>query len=173
LQTCHIGAASPAASCRRISKNNASKAYVVAPGDDRHRAIQEAMMSEAKSNATPVGAFVKQAELWIGAQGDVLTGVETMITGWTQRQRQVFQASSRSMQRICEARNLFDLLQAQHEWLSDCLNWTASEIRAVGNDIPAITRKAAERFGDGAKEQQSNPPAQVKPSISVERAAAE
>ena len=76
------------------------------------------------------------------------------------------------MQRICEARNLFDLLQAQHEWLSDCLNWTASEIRAVGNDIPAITRKAAERFGDGAKGQ-SNPLAQVKPSISVERAAAE
>jgi len=83
-------------------------------------------MSEAKSNSIPVGAaFAEQAELWMGAQRDVLGGVETMITGWGQRQRQVFEASSRSMQRICEARNLFDLLQAQHEWLSDCLNWTA------------------------------------------------
>ena len=36
-------------------------------------------MSEAKSNATPVGsAFVKQAELWMGAQGDVLTGVDLL-----------------------------------------------------------------------------------------------
>jgi hypothetical protein len=96
-----------------------------------------------------------------------------MITGWAQRQRQVFEASSRSMQRICEARNPFDLLQAQHEWLSDCLNWTASELRAVGNEIPAITRKATERFGDRANGQQRNPPAQVAPSISVERAAAE
>jgi predicted lipoprotein len=132
-------------------------------------------MSEAKSNAVPVGsAFAKQAELWMGAQGDVLTGVETMITGWAQRQRQVFEASSRSMQRMCEARNMFDLLQAQHEWLSDCLNWTASEIREGGNDIPAITRKAFERFGEGGNGlQRSNPPAQVAPSFSMERVAAE
>ena len=131
-------------------------------------------MSEAKSNATPVGSvFVKQAELWMGAQSDVLTGVETIISGWAQRQRRVFEASSRSMQRMCEARNPFDLLQAQHEWLSDCLNWTASEIRAVGNDIPAITRRATERFGDRANGRQRKPPAQVAPSISVERAAAE
>jgi hypothetical protein len=157
-----------------FQKNWRFQAYVAGCGDDWHRAFQEARMSEAKSNATPVGsALVKQAELWMGAQGDVLTGVETMITAWAQRQRQVFEASSRSMQRICEARNPFDLLQAQHEWLSDCLNWTASEIRAVGNEIPAITQKAAERFGDRAKGPQRNPPAQVGPSISVERAAAE
>ncbi len=132
-------------------------------------------MSEVKSQEIPVGsAFVKQAELWMGAQRDVLTGVETMITGWAQRQRRVFEASSRSVQRICQARNVFDMLEAQHEWLSDCLNWTASEIRAVGNDIPAITRKAAERFGDGGNgRQHGNPPAQVTPSFSMERAAAE
>ena len=131
-------------------------------------------MSEAKSNEIPVGsAFVKQAELWMGAQGDVLSGVETMITGWAQRQRKVIEVSSRSMQRMCDARDVFDLLHAQHEWLSDCLSLTASEIRAVGNDIPAITRKAAERFGDRANGRQRNPPAQVAPSISVERAAAE
>jgi hypothetical protein len=131
-------------------------------------------MSEAKLNATPVGsAFVKQAELWMGAQGDVLTGMETMITGWAQRQRQVFEASSRSVQRICEARNMFDLLQAQHELLSDCLNWTAREIRAVGNDIPAITRTAAERFGDGGNGQRRNPPTQTAPSVAMQRAAAE
>ena len=131
-------------------------------------------MSEAKSNATPVGsAFVKQTELWMGAQGDVLTGVEAMITGWAQRQRRVFEASSRSMQRMCEARNMFDLLQAQHEWLSDYLNWTASEIRAVGNDIPAITQKAVGRFGERGNGLQRNPTAQVAPSVSTQRATAE
>src|SRR5205085_11720837 len=116
---------------------------------------------------------VKQAELWMGAQGDVLSGVETMIAGWAQRQRQIFEASSRSIQRICEARDVFDLLQAQHEWLSDCLNLTASEIRAVGNDIPAITRKAAERFGDRGNGQQRDARTQAGPSISMRRAAAE
>ena len=131
-------------------------------------------MTEAKSNAIPAGsAFVKQAGLWMGAQGDVLSGVETMITGWAQRQRQVIEASFRSMQRLCDARNMFDLLQAQHEWVSDCLNWTASEVRAVGNDIPAITRVAVERLGDGGNGLQRNPPAQVGPSVSRQSAAAE
>ena len=131
-------------------------------------------MTEAKSNAIPVGsAFVKQAELWMGAQGDVLTGVETMINGWAQRQRQIFEASSRSMQRICEARNVFDLVQAQHEWLSDCLSWTASQVRAVGNEIPAITLKAVERLGEGGNGMHRNLPAQVGPSVSMQRAAAE
>jgi hypothetical protein len=154
-----------------FKKIGASKAQVVTCDDGRHNAFQEARMSEAKANTLPVGsALVKQAELWMGAQGDVLTGVETMITGWGQRQRQVIEASSRSMQRLCEARNMFDLLQAQHEWLSDCLSWTASEIRAVGNDIPAITRKATERFSDRSNGQQRT---QVAPSISVQRAAAE
>jgi hypothetical protein len=68
---------------------------------------------------------------------------------------------------------MFDLLQAQHEWLSDCLNWTASEIRAVGYDIPAITRKAAERFGDGGNGQRRDARTPVGPSISMRRAAAE
>src|SRR5438270_10177857 len=131
------------------TKISPTKTKLVTGSDERHNAFQEARMSEAKSNAIPVGsAFVKQAELWMDAQGDVLSGVETMITGWAQRQRQVIEASSRSMQRLCEARNMFDLLQAQHEWLSDCLNWTASEVRPVGNDIPPITREAAERFGE-------------------------
>lgn len=131
-------------------------------------------MSETKSNAIPVGsALVKQAELWMGAQGDVLSGVEMMVTGWAQRQRQVLEASFRSMQRMCEARNVLDILQTQHEWFSDCLNWTASEIRAVGNDVPAMTRIVVDRLGDGGNRQQRNPPAQVAPSVSRQRAAAE
>jgi hypothetical protein len=132
-------------------------------------------MAEAKSSAVPVGSgFVKEAELWIDAQGDLLAGVETMITGWAQRQRQAYQASSRSMQRICEARNLFDLVQAQHQWLSDCFDWTLSEIRAAGSEIPAITRKAVERFGEAENGlRRGNPAAQIVPNMSEQRAAAE
>ena len=131
-------------------------------------------MSEAKSNTTPVGsAFVKQTELWMGAQGDVLTGVETMITGWAQRQRRVLEATFRSMQRMCDARNVLDVVQTQHEWFSDCLNWTASEIRAVGNEFPAMTRIVVERLGEGGNGQERNPPGQIESSVARQRAAAE
>lgn len=130
-------------------------------------------MTEAKSNAVTVGeSFVKEAELWMDAQGDVLAGMETMITGWMQRQLQAYEASARSMQRICQARNMLDLVQAQHEWLSDCLNWTASQIRAAGDEIPAITRMAVERFGEGGNgRQRSSPPAQHASDMAMQRAA--
>ena len=123
----------------------------------------------------PLGSvLVKEAELWMGAQGDLLTSIETMMTGWMRRQRQAFEASSRSMQKMYGAHDLFDLLLAQHEWVSECLSWTASEIRAVGNDTTAISRRAAERLSEPRQTQpQTRPPAETAPSVSVERVAAE
>jgi hypothetical protein len=175
LQTRHTDAASAAAPSPAISKIGALEATPATSGGNGAGAFQEDGMAEAKSSAVPVGAgLAKEAELWIGAQRDLLAGIETMIAGWAQRQRQAYQTSSRSMQRICEARNLFDLVQAQHEWLSDCLDWTLSEIRAAGSEIPAITRKAAGRFGEAENGlHRGNPAAQIVPNISEQRAAAE
>lgn len=138
-------------------------------------------MIQAKSNANlalaefPVGtAFVKEAELWVGAQRDLLAGIEALMTGWAQRQREAFEASSRSIQKICASRDILDLVQAQHEWMSDCLQLTASQIRAVGDDTAAITRKAAARLGEGREEMaRSSSPAEPARSVPIERAAAE
>ena len=134
----------------------------------------KAITDEARAFA-PGSAFIKEAELWIGAQGDVLTGIETMMAGWMQRQRRAFEASSRSVQKICDARNIFDLLRAQQDWVSDCLNWTASEIRAVGSDATTITHKATERFGERSERQQQSwlPSAQTGSYAPPQRAAAE
>jgi hypothetical protein len=134
-------------------------------------------MIEAKSTGQmasagpPLGsAFIKEAEVWIGAQGDLLTSIETMLTAWMQRQRQAFEASSRSVKKIYEARDIFDLWQAQQNWVSDCLNWTASEIRAVGSDATTITRKATERL---AEPKAHYPTAETRSSMTFEHAAAE
>lgn len=136
--------------------------------------IASTSTAERTSAGPPLASvLVKEAELWMGAQRDLLTSVEAMMAGWMQRQRQAFDASSRSMRRICDARSVFDLLQAQQEWVSDCLNWTASEIRAVGNDTTTISRRAAERLGEPREQPQTKPPAETAPNIAVERAAAE
>jgi hypothetical protein len=120
-------------------------------------------MSEAKYTQTsntetaPIGiplgsAFINQAEMWMRAHSDFLASTEAIMNGWMRRQREVFDASSRLIQRICESHNITDVVQAQHEWASDCVHWTAAEIRAVSNDATAITRKAVERLDEAVGE---------------------
>src|SRR6266853_2044657 len=98
--------------------------------------LEEAKMVAAKqtqeSNTNtaamgiPLGsAFIKEAELWMGAHKDFLTSMEAMMTDWLRRQREVFDTSSRSIRKIYDSRSFIDLVQAQHEWVSDCLQWAA------------------------------------------------
>jgi hypothetical protein len=124
-------------------------------------------------------ALIKQAELLVSAHSDFLTTVETMMNEWLRRQRQAFDLSSRSVQKICGSRSIIDLAQAQGEWMSECLRWTAAEIRAVGNDAVSMTWKTAQRFGQTARDgsdgwrQQSEGTARTESAASPERAAAE
>lgn len=138
--------------------------------------------STADTNSVdiPIGsALIKQAELLMGAHTDFLTTVETMMGEWLRRQRQAFDLSTRSVRKICDSRNVIDLAQAQGEWMSDCLQWTAAEIRAVGNDAVSMTWKAAQRFGQAARDgndglrQQGEGAARTASAATLERAAAE
>src|SRR5712691_834430 len=124
---------------------------------EESKMIERKQTQESTANTAAMGiplgsAFSKEAELWMGAHNDFLTSMEAMMTDWLRRQREVFDTSSRSIRKIYDSRNIIDLVQAQHEWVSDCLQLTASEIRAVGNDAAALTRKAAERLGEAARE---------------------
>lgn len=130
--------------------------------------------ADTPSASPPISSvLVQEAELWMGAQSDLLTGIEEMVTGWIGRQRQAFESFSRSMQRICDARNVFDVVQVQHEWVSDCLNWTASEIRAVGGDATTISRRATEALRERQERPQAQPPAETESSMPLHQEAAE
>src|SRR5215472_1093266 len=142
-------------------------------------------MSEAKytqtsnSEATLIGiilgsALIKEAEMWTRAQSDFLVRTEAMMNDWMQRQREVFNASSRLLQRLCESHNIIDVVQAQQEWASECVQWTASEIRAVGNDATATTRKTVavrERSDQPLQKTDARPKTEA--DHSIQRAAAE
>lgn len=131
--------------------------------------------SDTGLSTLPIGsALVKEAELWMGAQSDVLSSIETMMTGWMQRQRQALEASSRSMRKILDARNPFDLLLAQNEWVSDCLHWTASEIRGLGQDTHVATRNVTEWVGERSSQAlQPEQSRETAASMTHQRAAAE
>ena len=80
---------------------------------------------------------------------------------------------------LCESHNIIDVVQAQQEWASDCVHWTASEILAVGNDATATTRKAVEWLGEAVRERGDQPLQKTKARTKTEadhpiqRAAAE
>jgi len=115
---------------------------------------------EPKAETDSIGfafnkALIKEAELWMGAHRDFLIGVESMMSDWLRRQREAFDASNRSVRKICDSRNIIDVAQAQNEWVSDCLAWTASHLRAVGRDAASLTRQTAERLSEAARERSS------------------
>jgi hypothetical protein len=139
---------------------------------------------ESKAETDTIGfvlnkTLIKEAELWMGAHSDFLASVESMMTDWLRRQREAFEVSSRSVRKVYDSRNIIDVAQAQNEWVSDCLEWTASHIRAVGKDAATLTRKAAQRLGEAARErgsalrQQSEALSHPAAPAPMERAAAE
>jgi hypothetical protein len=62
---------------------------------------------------------------------------------------------------------------------SDCLQWTASKVRAVGNDAATMMRKAGERLGEVTRErsdgirQQGKALAETATTVPMQPAAAE
>jgi hypothetical protein len=97
-------------------------------------------------------ALARQTASWIDNQRDLLTSAGTIMTGWLERQRAAIDMSGRSLQRVWESRNLGDLLQAQQQWASECLRWTAAELRAAGHDADQLTQKATARLCEGTRQ---------------------
>ena len=139
--------------------------------------VKQKQGSQAETDLTGVACnavLLKEAELWMGAQRDFLISVEGMMTDWLQRQREAFDVSNRSLRKICDSRNIIDVAQAQNEWFSDCLEWTASQLRAVGNEATALTHKATQQLGEAARVLgQQNEAVQPLAAAPIERAAAE
>ena len=136
---------------------------------------REANAATSSMSIPLASAFLKETERWMGVHTDFLTSVESMMAEWVRRQREAFDTSSRSIRKFYDSRDVIDLLQAQHEWVSDCLHWTAGEIRAVGCDAAEITRKTTERLSEAAdgrsNGQQGRPPAGTKTTTPMQAAA--
>lgn len=96
-------------------------------------------------------AFLKEAELLIGAQNELLNNVEDAVQGWVQRQREALDNSARSFARMYECRNIVDLMQVQQQFVTDCLHWMATEMRAIGKNAAAATRTTVARAGEAVE----------------------
>src|SRR6266571_5965667 len=72
----------------------------------------------------PALVLLSGAEAWIDAQDKMLCAAEAIWANSVKRRREAIEATSRSLQKICECRNPVELVQTQQDWLCDLVRWT-------------------------------------------------
>ena len=91
-------------------------------------------------------AFLKGAEIWMNAQGEVLSVMEAAMGEWMRRRVEAIDTWSRSLQKMCECRNPADLVQTQQDWIRDAMRLAAFDIRALAGDTTVLTREMTAGF---------------------------
>jgi hypothetical protein len=124
-------------------------------------------------------AMLREAVVWADAQRELLSGAEAIWSDWLKRRSEAVEATSRSMQKIWECRNLAEVAQAQHDWLTGAVDRVAADLTSVASGTAILTRRVGE-IGRSSKvlSRPGWPPASPEPAHSgmpeqTERAAAE
>src|SRR6516225_3828855 len=79
--------------------------------------ILTSVRSEIIPGAVLTSAVLTGAEIWMNAQGEVLSVMEAAMADWMRRRREAMHTWSPSLQKMCECRNPVDFVQTQQEWL--------------------------------------------------------
>ena len=90
-------------------------------------------------------AFLKGAEIWMNAHGEVLSAMEVVMADWMIRRQQALDTWSQSLKKMCQCRDPVDFVQTQQDWLCDTIRLTASDIRALADDTAILTRQPPAR----------------------------
>jgi hypothetical protein len=106
----------------------------------------ESARSEITPGAVLTSAVLKGAEIWMNAQGEVLSVMEAATADWMRRRREAVDTWSRSLRKMCECRNPADFVQTQQDWLCDAIRLATRDIRALAGDTTILTRKMAAGF---------------------------
>jgi hypothetical protein len=106
----------------------------------------ESERSQIIPGAVLTSAFLKGAEIWMNAQGEVLSAMEAAMADWSRRQTEAIDTWSRSLEKMCECRNPADFVQTQQDWLYDAIRLATFDIRAIAGDAATLTRKLTSGF---------------------------
>ena len=128
--------------------------------------------------AVLTSAFLKEAEIWMNTQVEVLSAMEASMTDWTRRWHEAFDTCSRSVQKMCKCRDPVDFVQTQQDWLYEAIRLAAFDIRALAGANAILTGKTTAEFekpagaADDVRQTRRGRP-EVGESQPMERAAAE
>jgi hypothetical protein len=140
--------------------------------------LAENARSEIVPGADLTSAVLKGAEIWMNAQGEVLSAMEAAMADWMRRRREAMDTWSRSLQKMCECRNPAEFVQTQQDWLCDAIRLATFDIRALAGNTTILTREMTAGFekpagpDDDVRQTRRGRP-EVGGSQPVERVAAE
>jgi hypothetical protein len=101
----------------------------------------EIARSEIVPGAVLTSVVLKGAEIWMNAQGEVLSVMESAMADWIRRRREAMDTWSRSLEKRWECRDPVDFVQTQQDWLCDAIRLASFDIRALADDTVTLTRK--------------------------------
>ena len=136
----------------------------------------EGLRNEAAFGGAFASGVLREAEVWTSAQCELLSGMGALWTQWARRQREAIDASSRSLQRMCECRSLADLVQIQQQWLADAAQRGAADLGTLASDAAALTSRVAavtRPRPSGSAPARTGAPAKPGENAAMQRAAAE
>jgi len=91
-------------------------------------------------------ALLKQAEIWMNAQSEVLSVMEAMMADWMRRRQEAFDTWTGSFKKMSECRNPVDFIETQQDWLRDAMRLAAFEARVLAGDTATLTTKVTSGF---------------------------
>jgi hypothetical protein len=100
---------------------------------------------------------LRQAEMWLRAQSDLLSNVDRMWTRWMQRQHEAISVSVRSLTQISECRDLGNIIQIQQRWLAHTVERTTSDWSALAKDAVELTWRVARVEGTSDQTRKPSP----------------
>ena len=134
--------------------------------------------NEDTRNAMQAGSAIaasvlQQAETWSRTQCELVSGIESICNRWMQWQREAIDAAGRSLAAISECRDLGNILQIQHEWLTDAARRSASNWSALAKEATELPWRVV-RVEQKRDQPRSGPPrTEQREQTSLHRQAAE
>ena len=83
-------------------------------------------------------AALYEAEAWVRAQRELVSGIAMLWTDWLKRRREAIDASIRPLQQMLDRRSLADLSEIQQQWLADAARRGVSDSAALICDAMAL-----------------------------------
>jgi hypothetical protein len=114
------------------------------------RQVEKSLTDMTAAGNALGSAFTRSAEVWLGAQADLLASTEAMMTDWLRRRREGIEASRRTVQEMSKCSDPADMLRVQQDWLSGVLKRVTEDLGMLNDSVASLSRSTTTSLEEAA-----------------------